>query len=47
VLFEPLDNHGDEGGFVLFPDGGARFLLKPEFEQITEPYVKSAVPIQP
>ena len=47
VLFEPIENHGEEGGFVLFGDGSVRFLKKEEFEQVTKPYVEDAVVIQP
>ncbi|HOW71233.1 MAG TPA: hypothetical protein PKY77_11580 [Phycisphaerae bacterium] len=47
VLFEPLDNHGEEGGFVLFGDGTVKFLLKAEFERVTEPCLEDAMPIEP
>ena len=32
IAFEPLSNHGGDGGAVLFSDGHAEFLMKGSYE---------------
>ena len=34
VLYEPLQNHGGQGGNVLFCDGHAEFVLQADWEQV-------------
>ena len=37
VLYEPLENHGDEGGNFLFADGHVTFERKQNYEELVRP----------
>lgn len=41
-IYEPISNHGDEGGNVAFTDGSTKFLKRAEYEQtVGEPFAGS------
>lgn len=47
LVYEPIGNHGDEGGNVLFVDGHAEFVPKSRWAEVVEPYEDKSVPIPP
>jgi len=36
IAFEPVSNHGGEGGHVVFADGHARFVLQPDYDRLID-----------
>jgi len=39
LIYEPIENHGDEGGMVGFVDGTVRFVTQPEYDELLAPYL--------
>lgn len=47
LVYEPIENHGDEGGNVLFVDGHTEWVEKARWPKVVEPYEDKSVPISP
>ncbi|MGQ9648829.1 MAG: DUF4190 domain-containing protein [Phycisphaerae bacterium] len=47
LVYEPIGNHGDEGGNVLFVDGHAEFVPKSRWAEVVEPHEGKSAPILP
>ncbi len=47
VVYEPIENHGGEGGNVLFVDGHSEFVVQARWSSVVQPYESKSVPISP
>jgi len=45
IIYEPIENHGGEGGSVLFIDGHVEFVPQSRWSQVVKPYESKSVPI--
>lgn len=45
IVYEPIENHGGEGGNVLFIDGHAEFVPDTQWSKVVRPYESRSVPI--
>ena len=42
IFYEPIKNHGGEGGHIAFVDGSVRFVEKNAYEKVLAPYLGSS-----
>jgi Domain of unknown function (DUF4190) len=47
ILYEPLTNHGDEGGIIVYLDGHAEFVDKDRWIRLIGSYEGRSIPVSP
>jgi prepilin-type processing-associated H-X9-DG protein len=47
IIYEPIENHGGEGGNVLFIDGHVEFVPEARWSTVVQPHASKSVPISP
>jgi prepilin-type processing-associated H-X9-DG protein len=47
IIYEPIENHGGEGGNVLFIDSHVEFVPESRWSTVVKPYESKSVPVSP